>query len=189
MEKNEKFKRIFKSHSTTGLMEELEKIQDMHKSSINSSTRERKLTFSTPMLSSEEGEKKSRCLLKQNDKWKQKWDIIIIICAIYNCFSISLQISFRPAMMEESAFIYINTLTDIAFFLDIIINFRVSFINDTGDEINEPRAIAINYLKGMFWIDLAATLPIDEILSLIFDSKNDLFMLFALLKMGRLLKL
>ena len=69
--------------------------------------------------------------------------------------------------MEQTWYIIANWIIDAAFFMDIIINFRVSFINEKGDEINEPKAIALNYLKEMFWIDLVATIPMEDILSIL----------------------
>ena len=58
----------------------------------------------------------------------------------------------------------IDVLIDLIFFVDIIITFRTTFIDFKGREILNPKKIAINYLSGMFWIDLAATVPIDSIL-------------------------
>ena len=55
-------------------------------------------------------------------------------------------------------------IIDLIFFIDIIFTFRLSFINDKGKEVTDPKEIAINYIQGMFWIDLAATVPIDTIL-------------------------
>lgn len=58
----------------------------------------------------------------------------------------------------------VNWSIDFLFFVDIIINFRTSYINPmTGDESTNPKEIAKNYLKGRFWVDLLATVPIDQI--------------------------
>ena len=42
----------------------------------------------------------------------------------------------------------------------------------TGDESTNPKEIAKNYLKGRFWVDLLATVPLDQIVG-VFVS-NDL---------------
>jgi hypothetical protein len=55
-----------------------------------------------------------------------------------------------------------NAIIDIFFMADLIISFRSSYINDkTGEEIDYIKSIAFSYLKGRFWIDLLASLPID----------------------------
>lgn len=71
----------------------------------------------------------------------------------------------------------------------MVINFRSAFIDDLGDEITCPRLIAINYLQFYFWMDLIATIPIDDLIVVITNIHNDAFKLFGILKLGRLLKL
>jgi hypothetical protein len=63
--------------------------------------------------------------------------------------------------METSAFSTLNSCIDIIFLLDMIIAFRTAFIDDYGNEVSTPMAIAKSYLKGSFWLDLFATLPLD----------------------------
>lgn len=65
--------------------------------------------------------------------------------------------------MEGVGFLIGNLCIDICFFLDILITFRLAYINEFGEEICEPKKIAINYLQGQFLIDLFATLPLDQI--------------------------
>lgn len=43
-------------------------------------------------------------ILRHNDNVKQKWDIIIIICAIYNCFSIPFETAFQAETMRTEFF-------------------------------------------------------------------------------------
>ncbi len=58
----------------------------------------------------------------------------------------------------------LDGLIDFIFFIDIIINFRTTFIHPrTGDEESKPKVIAKNYLKGRFWIDLLASIPFDYV--------------------------
>lgn len=82
-----------------------------------------------------------------------------------------------------------NFMIDFCFLLDIIVTFRVTYIDDFGQEVNEPRKIAFNYLKGQFWIDLVATIPLDQLIVMIFRSSNPIFQVFGILKLGRLLRL
>ena len=52
----------------------------------------------------------------------------------------------------------------LAFLLDIVVNFRTSFVNKHGDEIFEPKLIAQRYIVGgRFFIDVLATFPFDYI--------------------------
>ena len=100
--------------------------------------------------------------------FKQRWDILIIVCAAYNCFTIPFNVAFEPQIAAGWLFTLIDVVIDFIFFIDILITFRLSFINEKGKEVINPKEIAINYVLGMFWIDLAATVPIDSILQYIY---------------------
>lgn len=75
------------------------------------------------------------------------------------------------------------------FLLDMLVTSRTSYINDKGIEVNTPKEIAFQYIKGYFWLDFVATIPIDQILSFILQSQNPYLELFGILKLGRVLKL
>lgn len=48
------------------------------------------------------------------------------------------------------------------FFLDIILNFRVTYREtNTNVEIDKPKQIAINYIKGQFLLDFISAVPLD----------------------------
>ena len=57
-------------------------------------------------------------------------------------------------------------MIDSIFFMDILIVFRTTFINEKGDEITDNFEIAKNYLKSTFIIDFLATIPFDDLISL-----------------------
>ena len=65
--------------------------------------------------------------------------------------------------MSSNDFIIFNALIDLCFLVDIIINFRCTYLSLEGKEIFEPGEIAVNYVKGTFFLDFFAILPIDLI--------------------------
>ena len=44
---------------------------------------------------------------------------------------------------------------------DIVLNFRTTYVNKSGQVIYKPRLIATNYFKGWFGLDLLAAIPFD----------------------------
>ena len=49
----------------------------------------------------------------------------------------------------------VNALIDSLFGIDIIMNFFTTFFHPTtGEEISDKKEIAINYLRGMFFLDV-----------------------------------
>lgn len=106
-------------------------------------------------------------IFRPNDDLKLRWDLVVMIGAIINCFAIPLQVSFKPDEFEHASYNALSRIIDFLFLLDMIINFRTAYVDDYGDEITDPRKIAINYLKFYFWMDLIATIPIDDLVSLV----------------------
>ena len=83
----------------------------------------------------------------------------------------------------------IDFVIDFIFLSDMIITFRLVYVNEIGDEEKDLKRIAYNYFRTMFWIDLSATLPLDTILLWMFKSDNPYYQAFGLLKLGRVMRL
>mgnify|MGYP000034970939 FL=1 len=114
-------------------------------------------------------------MFKANDSFKSKWDIVIMVSAIFNCYTIPFKVAFEPEYMSSQAFTVLNSVIDLIFVLDIFVTFRTSFIDDYGNEVTELGDIAKDYLSGTFWVDLSATLPLDQIIEIVLDSKNKMY--------------
>lgn len=56
------------------------------------------------------------------------------------------------------------------FIIDIVINFRTTYVNMNDEVVSHPGKIAIHYFKGWFLIDMVAAIPFDL---LIFRSGSD----------------
>lgn len=129
-------------------------------------------------------------MISQNDTRKTQWELFVIILALYNSFSIPLDLSFKPDSMQGINFILLNTLIDIMFAVDIFINFRTTFYHPiTGDEIKDLIIIRKNYLQGRFIIDFLSTVPFDNILWLFTQEESSLLALLSLLKLFRVTRL
>ena len=108
-----------------------------------------------------EDDEPKRFLFKPNDAFKSKWDILIMIFAVINCFTIPLKVAFKPDFMDNRYFSISNNVIDFFFFLDIIVSFRTVLIDEKGEEITDLGVICKSYITGMFLIDLCATIPFD----------------------------
>ena len=76
------------------------------------------------------------------------------------------------------------------FFIDIIVIFRTTIAFE-GETVTSGKIIAINYLKGRFFIDFFSTVPLDLMMKPFFRDENIAarFKLLALLKLIRMLRL
>ncbi|KAJ8886687.1 hypothetical protein PR048_012899 [Dryococelus australis] len=61
-------------------------------------------------------------------------------------------------------------IIDVTFIVDILINFRTTYVNNNDEVVSHPGRIAVHYLRGWFLIDLVAAIPFDLLL---FGSDTD----------------
>jgi hypothetical protein len=54
----------------------------------------------------------------------------------------------------------IESIVDVIFFIDLVLNFFFAFYDETDELIDDRKEIMINYAKTWFLIDLATILPI-----------------------------
>ena len=62
-------------------------------------------------------------------------------------------------------FILVFTV-DVMFIIDILINFRTTFVNVNDEVVSHPAKIAVHYFRGWFLIDLMAAIPFDLVFGL-----------------------
>ena len=48
--------------------------------------------------------------------------------------------------------------------VDIVINFRTTYVNHNDEVVSHPAKIALHYLRGWFIIDVVAAIPFDLLL-------------------------
>ena len=72
-----------------------------------------------------------------------------MILATFNVFVIPLDVGFRPESFQSVIFKVLNYFIDAFFFVDILVSFRTTFINErTGAEVKDTKQIAHHYLRG-----------------------------------------
>jgi len=108
--------------------------------------------------------------------------------------------SFDPPQLNSTLWTVTNSLIDLIFLIDIIICFRTTFIDNRGNEQTDSTKMALHYIKSSFIIDIAATVPFDNILqsSKSYSSWRDQIKtngeinfveLLGIFKLGRVLRL
>uniref|UniRef100_A0A3B4ZI56 Potassium voltage-gated channel subfamily H member 7 n=1 Tax=Stegastes partitus TaxID=144197 RepID=A0A3B4ZI56_9TELE len=129
--------------------------------------------------------------------FKAVWDWLILLLVIYTAILTPYSAAFLLNDQEEqrrrecgyscSPLNVVDLMVDIMFIIDILINFRTTYVNQNEEVVSHPAKIAIHYFKGWFLIDMVAAIPFDL---LIFGSGSDeTTTLIGLLKTARLLRL
>ncbi|XGW14592.1 hypothetical protein V3C99_000691 [Haemonchus contortus] len=135
------------------------------------------------------------CTIVHYSPFKAVWDWIILLLVIYTAVFTpyvaafllrELQDTSRKARFSEPLEI-VDLIVDIMFIVDIIINFRTTYVNENDEVVSHPGKIAIHYFKGWFVIDMIAAVPFD--LLLVNTNSDETTTLIGLLKTARLLRL
>ena len=69
--------------------------------------------------------------------------------------------AFKIKTMDQLPLLVVDSMVDVVFFVDIVLNFHTTFVGSSGEVISDPKIIKMNYLKSWFVIDLLSCLPYD----------------------------
>ena len=94
-----------------------------------------------------------------SDSNKVRWDLTIMALSLYNCFTVPIEVAFEPEFMNSYIIVVSNYIIDSIFLMDIIISFRVVYIDSIGNEERRLSYIAWNYIRSTSIIDILATVP------------------------------
>ncbi|XP_063610926.1 potassium voltage-gated channel subfamily H member 6-like [Penaeus indicus] len=106
--------------------------------------------------------------------FKAVWDWIILLLVIYTAIFTPYVAAFLLNEQEErrknhqnqydNPIVIIDLIVDIMFMVDIVINFRTTYVNHNDEVVSHPGKIALHYLRGWFLIDVVAAIPFDLLL-------------------------
>ncbi|XP_036307440.1 potassium voltage-gated channel subfamily H member 4 isoform X3 [Pipistrellus kuhlii] len=130
----------------------------------------------------------SRCLLLHYSVPKAVWDGLILLATFYVAVTVPYNVCFlgdddTPVASRHT--LVSDVAVEMLFILDIILNFRTTYVSQSGQVVSAPRSIGLHYLATWFFVDLIAALPFD----LLYIFNITVTSLVHLLKTVRLLRL
>ncbi|XP_036367959.1 potassium voltage-gated channel subfamily H member 8-like isoform X2 [Octopus sinensis] len=131
-----------------------------------------------------EVQKKGRGIILHYGFVKVLWDWLIMLCTFYIAIMVPFNAAFIVGEFVRTT-IYADVAVEIIFGIDIILNFRTTYVSNTGQVIYDGKLIALNYIKQWFLMDLLAAIPFD----LLYAFQVETGTLIPLLKVARLLRL
>ncbi|XP_062874475.1 potassium voltage-gated channel subfamily H member 6a [Trichomycterus rosablanca] len=140
-----------------------------------------------------------KCTILHYSPFKAVWDWLILLLVLYTAVFTPYSAAFLLSEHEDEGrracgytcnpLNVVDLVVDVMFIVDIVINFRTTYVNCNDEVVSHPGRIAQHYFKGWFLIDIVAAIPFDL---LIFRSGSDepqTTTLIGLLKTARLLRL
>nr|XP_014290792.1 potassium voltage-gated channel protein eag isoform X2 [Halyomorpha halys] len=120
--------------------------------------------------------------------FKAIWDWVILCLTFYTAIMVPYNVAFKNKTSEDVSLLVVDSIVDVIFFIDIVLNFHTTFVGAGGEVVSDPKVIRMNYLRSWFVIDLLSCLPYDVFNA--FDHDEDgIGSLFSALKVVRLLRL
>ncbi|XP_029445137.1 potassium voltage-gated channel subfamily H member 8 [Rhinatrema bivittatum] len=131
--------------------------------------------------------KKSKFIILHFSTFKAGWDWLILLATFYVAVTVPYNVSFigNDDLSTTRSTTVSDISVEILFIIDIILNFRTTYVSKSGQVIFEARSICIHYVTTWFIIDLIAALPFD----LLYAFNVTVVSLVHLLKTIRLLRL
>lgn len=86
-------------------------------------------------------------IIRESSKFRLKWDIYIIVMALYNSITIPLNLAFNTSQLDSIGVTIFESFIDLSFFIDIMLNFRTTYTSTkSGEEIYDTQKIAKRYI-------------------------------------------
>ena len=93
--------------------------------------------------------------------FKAIWDWVILCLTFYTAIMVPYNVAFKNKTSEDVSLLVVDSIVDVIFFIDIVLNFHTTFVGPGGEVVSDPKIIRMNYLKSWFIIDLLSCLPYD----------------------------
>ena len=104
-------------------------------------------------------------MIYPEDKFKQNWDILITLAIIISCVYVPYNLAFQNS--DDITSLVFEEVSCVLFGIDMIFCFFTASYDIDYKIVEDRKEISFNYLKGWFFIDLIATLPISTIINMI----------------------
>ncbi|XP_056306417.1 potassium voltage-gated channel subfamily H member 4a [Danio aesculapii] len=141
---------------------------------------------------------KSRFILLHYSVCKAMWDWLILLATFYVAVTVPYNVCFStpddsqlesPDCDSSSRTTIVSDIAvEMLFILDIILNFRTTYVGPAGQVVYDTRSICLHYCTTWFILDLIAALPFD-LLYLFNISVTSLVHLLKTVRLLRLLRL
>uniref|UniRef100_A0A8C6UA27 Voltage-gated delayed rectifier potassium channel KCNH4 n=1 Tax=Neogobius melanostomus TaxID=47308 RepID=A0A8C6UA27_9GOBI len=136
---------------------------------------------------------KSRFILLHYGTFKAGWDWLILLATFYVAVTVPYNVCFTVGGGRDEGNTNVprsppsvsDILVEILFILDIVLNFRTTFVSTSGQVVYDARSICVHYVTTWLFVDLIAALPFD----LLYAFNVSVYFGVNLLKTVRLLRL
>ena len=97
-------------------------------------------------------------IISCKNQWRTRWSYMIIVVAIYSVIFIPMRMAVYRTVLDP-LYNPLDIFTYILYIIDVFVNLRTSYLDSFGEEIVNPKQIAVHYVASAgFWIDIFSLL-------------------------------
>ena len=134
-----------------------------------------------------------KIIIFPDDLLRYYWDFALVLVLAYTFIIVPFRIAFLSNYDDTTEWNTIDWVTDVIFFVDIVVNFFSAYYDFEDELVFSRKKIAYNYISGWFFFDLVGVFPFNRI----FDTNrygnlvrvSRLPRLYKLLRLTKLLRL
>ncbi len=93
-------------------------------------------------------------LIRPSHPARKRWDLLMFLFVIYNAIYLPVQLAF--GIPQHPAHIAIDYVVDAAFWVDVVLNFRTTFVTEEGELCTSPKAAQAKRLTATLPLALQA---------------------------------
>lgn len=71
--------------------------------------------------------------------FKAIWDWIILCLTFYTAIMVPYNVAFKNKTSEDVFLLVVDTIVDVIFFIDIVLNFHTTFVGAGGEVVSDPK--------------------------------------------------
>lgn len=73
--------------------------------------------------------------------FKAIWDWIILCLTFYTAIMVPYNVAFKNKTSEDVSLLVVDSIVDVIFFIDIVLNFHTTFVGAGGEVVSDPKVI------------------------------------------------
>lgn len=136
-------------------------------------------------------------IIRHDSIGRMGWDMIVMMLLFIVFISLPFTFGFGSEASQEMPWLDTSErVMDVMFLLDIVLNFRTTYIDDNEVFVTNGKQMACHYLRTWFTLDLASSVPWDTITAGLLPSLQPVRLLkvgkiakvLKLLRMGKMMK-
>jgi len=128
----------------------------------------------------------------RTSKWLPIWDCVTGVALLFTAFVTPYEVSFLPSSTSAANWLFVtNRVIDGIFIVDMLVSVRLMYACEKRGWVEDPRRIAVHYLKGWFALDAASIAVSGVDIACLYTRESGLSSLLVLraLRALRLIKL